>query len=406
MRVLYFTQCYPPETGAMAARAGDHACRWAAAGAAVTVIAGTPNYPTGQVPPGYRRPVVVEERDGVRVVRVPAFPTRYTSTLRRLASYGSYALSAFAGGCLGGSRPDVVLGTSPPLTAAATAAAVARALGVPFVLELRDLWPEGLLALGTTGPPGGVALLRSLARRLYVAAARVVVVTPGMRATLRRQGVPAQKLGVVANGVDVSRFHPAVPPDPVCRTPAADGRLLIGHVGTIGLGQDLATFVAALERLAGRLAVHAVLVGDGAQREALRALAAQRVPGRCTFLPPRALSEVPALLTALDVALVSTRWAAPFADMVPSKLFEAMACARPVVLAGHGESAALVASTGVGPVVAPGDPDALAAAIASLASDARGRTECGAAGPPYIRAHHDRDQLAAAMLGMLESTLR
>lgn len=401
MEILLVAQYYPPETGALAARASAHARRWAAAGADVTVLAGLPNYPTGVIAPGYRGRTFVEEvRDGVRVVRVPLVPARYRTTVHRLLNYGSYALAATVVGALG-RRPDVVLATSPPLPAAAAGALLARRFGVPLVLELRDLWPEGLLALSVRGGPGALAGLRLLARVLYAAAARIVVVTPGMREALVASGVPAERLAIVANGADLEFFRPDVAPHPLRAELGLARRFVVGHFGTLGLGQDLDTFVHAVAALGARPDLHTLFVGDGARREALQTLADRIAPGRCTFVPPRPHDEVPALLAAVDLAFVSSRWAAAHARMVPAKLYEAMACGRPVLLAAHGEAAALVARAGVGRVVAPDDPAALAAALTALADDPVERARLGAAGPPYVRAHHDRARLAAELLGLL-----
>ena len=404
MRILLASQYFPPEPGAGAARAGDHARRWAVAGADVTVVAGVPNYPTGVVPPAWRgRGVVRDSWHGVTVLRVPVYPTRYGSAAQRVANYVSYAAAATAVAGVHAARPDVVLGTSPPLTAAITGAALAARFRVPLVVELRDLWPEALEALDARAPGPVLAMLRTLARALYRAAARVVVVTPGMRDALVAQGVPSQRVAVVPNGVDVARFRPDRAPAPLRPELglAADARL-VGHVGTIGLGQDLETFVAAFASLRGPAAgAHAVLVGEGARRDAVERAAARLAPGRIHVLPPRPYDDVPALLTALDIALVSTRWAPRHACTVPTKLYDALACGRPILLAGHGAAADLLETVGAGRVVPPGDAPALAVALDALLADPAERARLGVAGPPWVRAHHDRDRLAADLLALL-----
>jgi glycosyltransferase involved in cell wall biosynthesis len=405
MHVLLVSQYYPPETGALAARAGDHARRWAAAGARVTVVAERPSYPTGVVPPAWRwRLFARGVEDGVDVLRVPAVATAYTSAARRVASYVSFAASAVAAAGLFGRAPDVVLGTSPPLTAALAAAALAARFRAPFVLELRDLWPEAFEALGAGAPGGIVGGLRGMARALYACAAQIVVVTDGMRDALGAQGVAAERVAVVPNGVDVARFRPDRPPAPLrAALGVPDGALLVGHVGTMGLGQDLETLVAALPRLRGPAAgAHVALVGEGARRRRLTDLAARLAPGRCHVLPPRPYDEVPGVLTALDVALVSSRWAPAHACTIPSKLYDALACGRPVLLAGHGAAADLVRAVGAGEVVPPGDAAALAAALERLAADPAARARHAAAGPAWVRAHRDRDRLAATLLDLLE----
>src|SRR6266481_5093180 len=250
MKILYVSQYFPPEMGAPAARAAELSRHWAAAGHEVTVLTGFPNHPTGIVPPEYRnkfrRLVAHEQTDGVNVVRTWLLPFPNRKAHERMLNYSSFCASAASTG-LFLSRPDVVIATSPQLLVALSGWWLARWKRVPFVFEVRDLWPESLAAVGAGGE--GSALHRTLgaiAGFLYRRSDHIVIVTPAFKDHLiEHWEVPAQKISVVENGVETDLFRPCLPE----KEPGTEDRFLICYIGTMGMAHGLETLIAAAEQL-------------------------------------------------------------------------------------------------------------------------------------------------------------
>ena len=206
MHVLFLTDNFPPEVNAPASRTHEHCRQWVAAGARVTVITCAPNFPKGRVFDGYRNRLWQQEvMDGVRVIRVWSYITANEGFARRVLDYMSFMLSAFLAS-LFVRRVDVVVGTSPQFFTAVAAWAVGAIKRVPFVFELRDLWPESIKAVGAMKQSAAIRLLERLEMFLYRRAARIVSVTHAFRETLIKRGIDGAKIDVVTNGVDVSRF--------------------------------------------------------------------------------------------------------------------------------------------------------------------------------------------------------
>ena len=210
MRILYVSQYYPPEPGAPAARVSELAQAWSRAGHEVTVLTGLPHHPTGVVPKRYRRQIAIRERiNGVEVLRTWLYATANRGKVRRSLSYASFGLSAILSGLVLAKRPDVLIATSPQFLCAVAGHTIAGTRRLPFVFEVRDLWPESIVAVGAL--PAGHPLIRGLEvveNRLYREAAKIVVVTDSFRDRLISRGIPAEKIGVIKNGVDLERFVP------------------------------------------------------------------------------------------------------------------------------------------------------------------------------------------------------
>lgn len=401
MRILFFSDNFPPETNAPAARTFEHARIWAESGHEVTVITCVPNFPTGRIHDGYRNlPRTVERIDGIRVVRVWTYVTPNEGRGRRSLDYLSYAVSAVPAALLE-ERPSVVVGTSPQLLAVLAAWVVSRLRRVPCVFELRDLWPESIVAVGAAaeGPP--VRALAALARFLYRHTDRIVAVTDSFADILSRRGVPRSKISIVKNGVDLDRFSPG----------ARDGRLrgelgikpeafLVTYAGTIGMAHGLSTVLDAAEASAGDDLAF-LLVGDGAEKERLVREARTRGLANIFLLPGQPRARIPGILGSSDAVLIHLRDDPLFASVIPSKVFEAMAMARPIILGGKGESADLVRESGCGIVVPPENAGEIVRAATRLAADAGLARSLGESGRRVAAERFSRRASALRMLDVL-----
>jgi colanic acid biosynthesis glycosyl transferase WcaI len=396
MRILFATQYYAPESNAPANRVAALARVWTELGASVEVLTGFPNHPEGRIYPGYdSRLPRREDHAGVSVLRVPIYAAANQGTVRRSLAYGSFCLSASTLGPLLSRPADVVVATSPQILTAVAGVGLATTKRAPFILEVRDLWPDSIVAVGalTEGHP----VVRGLARleaALYRRADHTVVVTEAFRRVLQERGVPADRLSCVPNGVDSELFRPLEEGDPVEPDPFP-GRFVVTFAGTVGMAHGIGTMLDAARQLReARPDVLFVVAGSGAERVALEARVQSERLDNVRFVGRIPRADIPPLLRRSDLSLVMLRDSPLFRTVLPSKLFEAMGCARPILLGVDGEARRLVEEAGAGVFFPPGDPRALAASIIELAEDRARLCSLGRSGRDYALTHYDRRALA------------
>jgi putative colanic acid biosynthesis glycosyltransferase WcaI len=399
MNILYVSQYFPPEMGAPAARVSELSRHWVRSGHQVTVLTGFPNHPSGVVPLAYRaklkRAVYREQIDGINVVRTWLLPLPNRKTYERILNYGSFCLSS----CITGtfiSRPDVIIATSPQLLVGLTGWWLGRAKRVPFILEVRDLWPESLSAVGV-GNDGStlVRFLGKLAKFLYEASNHVVVVTPAFREQLiQNWNVDPAKISVVENGVETSLFS-SNRKIPSSEHEQFKGRFVVSYIGTLGNASGLEVALKAAKQLQHVLPkVLFLFVGEGAEKEQLVSLAHREGLGNVVFLPQQPRERIPSLIQLSDVCLVLLKKAAVFKTVIPTKMLEFMACGRPVILGVDGQAREILEAANGGLFIEPEDVTALVQAIKHLYEDAECRRVLGANGRRYIVEHLSRERLA------------
>jgi len=409
VNILYVSQYFPPEMGAPAARAAELSSHWARMGHRVTVLTGFPNHPTGVVPSEWRRRLrhlrYQESVEGVVVERTWLWPLPNRKAHERIRNYASFCLSAALTG-LNLPKPEVVIATSPQLLCALAGWWIAWWKGVPFILEVRDLWPESLAAVGASGE--GTLLhktLGAIAGFLYRQAEKIVVVTPAFRDHLVQfWQVPAEKIAVVENGVEPDLFQP----DPSAASEirkrfGLDQRLLICYIGTMGMAHGLETLIAAAEHLQTiQPEATFLLIGEGAEKQHMIDLAAARRLKNIQFFDQQPRNRIPAFVAAADLCLVLLKKTDLFKTVIPTKLLEYMSCARPVVVAVDGQSRQIVEQARAGVFVQPEDSHALAKAICDLAEDSALRRQMGVNGRRYIVENLSREQTARTYISVLE----
>lgn len=411
MNILFVCQYYPPEGCAPAARVSELARYWVRAGHAVTVLTGFPNHPTGIIHEAYRKKihhlVVRETMDEVRVVRtwLAARPNR--KAWERIVNYSSFCVSATISGMLL-PRADVVIATSPTLLVGLAGWAIARARRLPFIFEVRDLWPESLNGVGYGGENSLLGkALRVLARFLYRRSDHLVTVSSGLRDYLVQQcRVTPEKVSVVENGVDVDLFAPASNSEGTRAVLGLQNRFVVSYVGTLGPSHGLNTLLEAAARLQHRLPdTRFLVVGEGGDKDLLAQSAAERRLANVLFLGQQPRERVPQLLGASDICLVPLKKADVFKLVLPSKMFESMACARPVVLSVDGVARQLLEESGGGLAIEPENAQALAEAVIRLHDHSELRMALGANARAYVVKHFRRDRLAQRYASTLQSLL-
>jgi glycosyltransferase involved in cell wall biosynthesis len=404
MRILIVTHYFPPEAGAPQARLSALAASWAAGGDEVTVLTGMPNHPTGVLPPEYRHAIRRrEQRDGYRVLRTWLYATPNEGVLRKTLCHLSFMVTSVLLGACGSGKADTVVVSSPTFLSIGSAWLLARLKRARLVVEVRDLWPAIFVELGVLTSRPLIGLLERLELAAYRAADQVVVVSDGFRQSLIDRGVPAAKVHTIRNGVSLGRFRPDIPgrDQERARLGARPGECLVLYAGTHGISHALPRVADAAALVAGQ-PVRIAFVGGGADKPTLQRRVAELGLDNVTLAPAVPPDEVPALLAAADICLVPLRDVPLFATFIPSKMFEYLAAAKPVIGSVTGETAQLLHEAGA-VVVPPEDSDRLGAAIRDLAADPVRRAEMGRRGRAYVERFFDRDELARQYRKILDA---
>jgi colanic acid biosynthesis glycosyl transferase WcaI len=410
MKILYVSQYFPPEMGAPAARAAELSRHWAAAGHEVTVLTGFPNHPTGVVPPEYcgkfRRLILREQIDGVNVVRTWLLPFPNRKAYERILNYSSFCVSSALTG-LFLSRRDVVIATSPQLLVALSGWWLAWCKRVPFVFEVRDLWPESLAAVGMGGSKSLLyKILAKLATFLYRRSDRVVVVTSAFEDYLvKHWRVPRKKMSVIENGVETDLFSPEAGTS-LQKELHTNGKFVVSYIGTMGMAQGLETIIQAAAQLQDtNPEVEFLIVGEGAEKERMIAMAAASNLRNLRFIDQQPREKVPAYIRASDVCLVPLKKSDLFKTVIPSKMLEFMSCGRPVILGVNGQARAILEEACGGLAIEPENADALASAIRYLAANRDTARDLGKNGRAYIIRRFSRSRSAQLYIRALEELL-
>ncbi len=389
--VLFITPYYPPEKGAAQVRISETAQYLVKRGYQVTVLTTIPNYPSGIVPSEYRGRVIQQEvRDGIRVVRVWSYVSPNKGFLRRILAQLSFGCLAPFLGWKDVGRPDVIIVESPPLFNAIAGRMLARFKRCPFIFTVSDLWPESAIQLGMLRNRTLIRLAEWLEWSTYRRAGAVWAVTEGIRDVLIQRGLSSEHIFLITNGVNTVRFHPL--PKAQARVELGwDNRFTVLYAGTHGLAHGLTTLLDAAEQMLERDDIRFVLVGDGATKGDLLAEAHMRNLGNITFLDPQPHNQMPLLLAAADACLVPLRKLPLFEGALPSKIYEIMACARPILLGIDGEARYLSEKKAEAAIYfEPENATALVSAILYLREHPEEAELLGQRGRAFVEARFDR----------------
>ncbi|MGE0751917.1 MAG: glycosyltransferase family 4 protein [Variibacter sp.] len=403
LRILVLAQNFPPEVSAGASRFYELARNWVQAGHAVTVVTCAPNHPTGIVYKGYKNALWQRETiDGIAVIRLWTYLAPNKGLVRRSAAFISYFVSAiFAAPFL--PKADVLVSTSPQFLCGFAGYPVSRLRRLPWALDIRDLWPDSIVAVGAMRPGAATRFLQVLERFAYRKATHVVGASEAFVPHFLACGIAPEKISTVTNGVDLARF---AEPSGAAEFRAAhglEGKFVASYIGTHGMAHQLETILQAADRLRHRPDIAFLMVGDGAEREKLLAMHRDMKLDNVLMLPLTPREQIPAIWDASDAALVTLRPSPLFDLVIPSKMFEAMAMRRPIILGVQGIAAHIVEDGACGLTFSPGDAAALVEKVTTLADDPALRHRLGENGRQLVASRYDRQKLAAEYLAALQA---
>lgn len=412
MEILYISQYYPPEACAPAARVDSFTREWARHGAKVRVLTGFPNHPEGVLHADYeerwRRGFAREERNGVHVFRSWLYPSANRGLWGRGANFASFALSAAVAGPFVLPRKGVVIATSPQILVGMSGWVTHALRARPWIFEVRDLWPESLVGVGQANADS--VLYRSVghvANFLYRHATHIVVDGEWKRRHLIAQGVAERRISVVMNGIEQDFC-----PDPdseefrqwrqeVRQDLGLGDEFLLLYAGTLGMAHGIQTLLEAAARLRERRDIVFLIMGAGAEKAQIAARLEDLGLPNVRLLGKQPRARVPAFLAASDACLIPLRKQEIFKTAIPSKLFEAMAAARPAILGVEGEAKEILLSSQAGVAVPPEDAEAMVGAICRLQQQPALCRILGASGRQAVVQKYSRSTQAKEYLALL-----
>jgi glycosyltransferase involved in cell wall biosynthesis len=340
MKILFLTDNFPPEVNAPATRTFEHCREWVKQGAEVTVLTCFPNYPTGTAFPGYKNQLYkVEYIEGIKVVRLWSYMTANEGFLKRVLDYISFAFMAFWAGLF--KKTDIIVATSPQFFTALAGGALGFFKRVPWIFEVRDLWPESIRAVEAMRTQRILDWLEKLELLLYKKATCVVVVTEAFKDNLIRRGIKAHKIEVIKNGVMLDVYKPQNKNRQLLNKLGLKDKFVVAYMGTHGMAHKLDFLIESASRIKDP-SVQLVFIGDGAEKAKLMQTIEKRKLPNVTMLDSVTKAEMVDYISITDVALVNLKKSDTFKTVIPSKIFENAAMRKPILLGVEGESQDIV----------------------------------------------------------------
>jgi glycosyltransferase involved in cell wall biosynthesis len=404
MRILFFTHYFPPEGNAPASRVYELGKRWVREGHSVHVITCVPNVPNGIVYNGYKNRIVqTEVINGIRTTRVWTYIAANDGTVKRILNYLSYMFSAILA-ALFVKKPHVIIATSPQFFCGWAGLIYSRLRRIPFILEIRDVWPETIVTVGAIRNSRTLAILERLEKLMYASANKIVTVGEGYKAKLVDKGVRSDSISIIMNGTDLQFFQPRLPNESLKRRFGLDGKFVCAYIGTLGLCSGLAVVPKAARILADKKRNDLVflLVGDGAIKNELKRMSRDQRLENVIFVGRQDKALIPDFLSISDVCLAHLQKKELFKTVMPSKVFEAAAMEKPIILGVEGFAANLVCQAKAGICIEPENAKQLAYTIEKLAQDPGLRISLGQSGRSAVMKHFNWDILALKYLEIIK----
>lgn len=406
MRILFLSHYFPPEVNAPASRTYEHCKQWVKDGHDVTVVTCAPNHPRGRVYDGYSNKLFHREvKDGIRIIRLWTYVTANEGFLKRTLNYVSYMVAVMLATPFL-PKSDVVVSTSPQFFNGLVGYFVSRVKRIPWVLEIRDLWPESILVVGAIKNKLIIKSLEFLEMFAYRKADRIVPVTDAFKQYMIGKGIPAEKIEVIKNGVDLGFYQAAPSDNPLVRELGLEGKFVASYFGTHGMAHHLETILEAAQLLKTQPNIVFLMVGDGADKARLASMREEMALDNVMLLGQQPKDKMPLLWGLSDVSLVLLKKSDLFKSVIPSKIFESMAMQKPIILGVEGESQEIIEVADSGRCIEPENGRQLADQVVELYENAALCSELGVNGRKHVSEHFDRAVLARRYESLMQGLVR
>ena len=398
--ILFLTHYFPPEVNAPANRTYEHAIRWIQSGWDVTIITNQPNHPRGLIFSGYRNRLLLMERmDGIRVIRVKTYLTPNKGNLRRVLNYLFYfIMSIWASFYV--KQFDYLVATSPQFFCGLAGTVISKIRRKPFILEIRDLWPDSIVAVDAMRQGVVIRFLRWLEKAMYLSANKIVTLTEGLKTHIINVGYSVKQVVTISNGIDLARLSVIDPPE---NGLLKHSSFVFSYVGTFGMAHNLQTVLQTASILRDIEGIQFLLIGDGAEREKLLTMKKEMNLENLNILPLQPKKFVPYFLKISDVGLIMLKNSSLFKMAIPSKMFEYMGMCKPLLLsAPSGEASNIVDRYKCGMHVPADQPQLLAEQCLFFFENREQAVKMGKNGYKAAKQYYNRDVLAAKMLELFQ----
>lgn len=407
MNILLVTNYFEPDQGASSIILTRLARKLSQRGHKVTVLTSLPNYPHGRILDGYRgKFVVVENRDGIRVIQTWLWANPSPRISRKLISQISFMCTAILRG-LGIPRPDVVLiGAGQPMFTSIAGAFLSRIKRVPYVLDVHDLWPDHMLTIGVmTEKHPAYRAARWVVDRIYNGASRIVALTPYLEKVIQGYITDKGKTQTVYSGVDLQRFQPGLDSNNFrTKYDLGDARI-VAYIGTLGTAYDCLGMVETAKRFADRSDVLFVIMGTGTQQQVVRERLAKGDLSNVRWIEWVDYAEMSQAWAATSIAFWALHNHPLHHGAIGTKMYEAMASGVPVAVALEGVVADVLRESGGGLSAPFGDFDALSVNIARLLDDPDFYRQCSQNARSYAEKHFSMEKAVDAYESALQQAV-
>ena len=401
MNILFLSHYFPPEVNAPATRTYEHCKEWVRQGHKVTVISCVPHHPMGKVYPGYKnRFYYQEEKDGIKAIKILTYVTANEGFAKRTFNYVFYMLMAILISPFVG-KADVVISTSPQFFNGLAGYFVSRIKRAAWLLEIRDLWPESILAVGAIKNQSVIKLLEGIERFVYRKADFIVPVTHAFKTHIINNGGKESQIEVIRNGVDLGLFNPTSRDEDYAEELGLSGKFVASYVGTHGMAHGLDVVIEAAEKLKDNPDIAFLLVGEGAEKARLKEERDARGLTNLVMLDQQPKDKMPLIWSVSDVSLVLLRKLDLFLTVIPSKIFESMAMGKPIIMGVAGEARGIVEKGQAGICIEPENADELVGAVLELKNNSQQYGETAESAKKFVASEFDRTKLARQYLEIL-----
>ncbi|MEM9077502.1 MAG: glycosyltransferase family 4 protein [Bacteroidota bacterium] len=410
MRILFLTDNFPPEVNAPATRTYEHCKEWVKNGAEVTVITCVPNFPFGKTYDNYKNKLYQTETiDSIKVIRVWSFMAPNKGFLLRTLDFISFSVMSFLSGIF--VRTDIIMATSPQFFTALSGRALSAFKRKPFVLEIRDLWPEQILASTNMKRNLFIKYFEWEELKCYKRADLIVTVTESFVDKIADRGISKEKIVVVKNGVDNSIFKPRKKEKDLLQKYTLHDKFVVGYIGTHGMSQNIPFIIDCIHEFnknhnALSLNTHFLFVGEGAEKDKIKNKAELLKIANITFVNQISKEDMPDYISILDVSLVPLRKSELYLSVIPSKIFELSAMNIPILLGVDGEARAMIEKYGCGVFYKPEDKRSFLSQLSNLASNDQNQIGQYREGCKNLALDFNRQKLALELLNNIGKLLK
>jgi len=392
MRILFLTQYCPPEVGAPQNRIFEFSKKLKEFGHEVTILTALPNYPRGEIFEQYRgKRIVLEEIDGIKIVRTNIYATKSKSFIKRLINYFSFTFSSVFQGVKYIGNQDVIITESPPLFLGWSGYVLSKLKKAKFIFNIADLWPESAVKLGVLSNKLFIKMAIWLEEFCYKKASAITCQTQGIVDDIVDRGFNKTKVHLVTNGVDTELFKKEERDEEFRKSIGINSKFALCYAGIHGIAQGLEVIITVADIVKDKEDIQFVFVGDGSEKQDLINMVKEKKLNNVTFLPLQPKANMPKIVASMDAAIIPLKRLQLFEGALPSKMFETLSAEVPIIMAVKGEAERLINNAQAGIVVEPENPQEIAEAVIKLYNDKELRNTLGKNGRKYVKEHYDRN---------------